>query len=78
MLNDPEKQVRITSSWCLERVAEMFPEVLANEKNTATLIECILSHLKSTNKLVTHLCNALHHYANYIKPHQEQVSSNYI
>ena len=76
MLKDDDKYVRVTCSWCIERVAEYFPEVLANEKNCSMIVECVLGHLKSSNKIVTHLCNSLHFFSTYIKPHPEQVSSN--
>ena len=74
MLNDPDKHVRNTSSWCIERVAELFPEVLVLDNNLQVFIECFLSHLKSSNKIVVHLCNALHYLCSSLKPHEDQVS----
>ena len=77
MLGDPDKTVRISSSWCLERVCEAFPEVLENEKNCEKFMGCFLLQIqnKATNKIISHLCHGLHYFAIYLRPHPEQVSS---
>ncbi len=76
MLNDPDKHVRKTCSWCIERIAETFPEILDKDSTCGMFVEAFINHLKSSNKVITHLCNAIHYFANYLKPHPEQVSSN--
>ena len=74
MLNDPDKHVRNTSSWCIERVAELFPEVLVSDNNLQVFIECFITNLKSSNKIIVHLCNAIHYLSSSLKPHEDQVS----
>jgi hypothetical protein len=75
ILKDPDKQVRITSSWCIERIAENFPEVIEDESRCGLFIDAILNNLKSNSKIVTHLCTAIYHFTKYLKPNPDQVSS---
>jgi hypothetical protein len=75
MLNDPDKSVRVTSSWCIEKICELHSNILNTEKNASILLEGIIGHLNDTNKVVTHLCTSIHHFASFLKPHPDQVSS---
>ena len=75
MINDPSKEVKDSTAWCIEKICEFHTPALLKDGNKFNkLYTTILNNLNTSKKAGVHLCNALHYLAKSLRIDENKTS----
>jgi hypothetical protein len=75
MMNDSNKEVKESTSWCIEKICEFHTNAFLKDANKFDkLYSAILNNLAKGRKIGVHLCNSLHYIAKSIKIEDNKTS----
>lgn len=76
MLTDPDRTVRETSAWCIEKICEHHTHTISKQQNYfEPLIKAIKENINRGRKSGISLCNALHFIAKGLRTEENKTSN---